>query len=297
MQPRTRTYKERTRGNGFPDKSAEKAAQRKRILEEERALRARLDACIRDGRLDFRALNAPLSPEVLMIFLNWIHQASQDSDRRGCTQYGQFYTLRTRDGPDCVVHCTEGTLTMPDCVLVFDEDTPDSGEILTPPGRRTAVVFQEPRLLPWLTVEKNIAFGLARRETTREKMDALLELTGLTAFARAKPAQLSGGMEQRAAIARALAVEPDFLLMDEPFAALDALTRETMREALRGILARRPCGVLFITHSVEEGLALGDRLFLLRDGQLSALPALSARENPDPVELAARKAEILAQLG
>ena len=128
LQPRTRSYKERTRSVGFPDKSAEKAAQRKRILEEEQALRRRLDACIRDGKLDFRRLDGEIPPEILLIILNWIHAASQDPDGRGYTQYGQFYTLRMRNGPDCVVRCTEGLLTMPDCVLLFGDGAEAGGE-------------------------------------------------------------------------------------------------------------------------------------------------------------------------
>ena len=152
-----------------------------------------------------------------------------------------------------------------------------SGEILRPDNCRTAIVFQEPRLMPWLNVEKNITFGLKRREINPEKIRELLELTGLTGFARAKPSQLSGGMEQRAAIARALAIEPQFLLMDEPFAALDYFTRASMRQALLEIHQKRGCGVLFITHSIDEALTLGDQIVILRDHKIQNVYHLTER--------------------
>ena len=174
-----------------------------------------------------------------------------------------------------------------------------TGEILRPENSRTAVVFQEPRLMPWLNVEKNIAFGLKRREISPEKIRALLELTGLTGFAHAKPSQLSGGMAQRAAIARALAIEPQFLLMDEPFAALDDFTRASMRQALLEIHQKRACGILFITHSIEEALTLGDQIVILRDRQiqnvyhLTEKPLRNGRLGPEAADL---KEEIQNQI-
>ena len=177
--------------------------------------------------------------------------------------------------------------------LVGGLDRAYTGTITLPEGGRTGIVFQEPRLMPWLTVEKNIAFGLTRREADREKLRDLLELTGLTAFARLKPAQLSGGMEQRAAIARALAVEPDFLLMDEPFAALDYFTRAAMQSALLDIRKQRNCGVLFITHSIEEAFALGDRIAVLRKGAIRKVYPLTEDARRDPSALADLKADIL----
>lgn len=151
------------------------------------------------------------------------------------------------------------------------------GEIIRPDDRRAAMVFQEPRLMPWLTVEKNIAFGLTRRETAPEKIRELLDLTGLTGFERALPSQLSGGMEQRAAIARALAVEPGFLLMDEPFAALDYFTRASMRQAFLRICRKRNCGALFVTHSIDEALTLGDHIVILRDRRIQAAYHLTGK--------------------
>ena len=125
LQPRSRTYKARTPKGGFADKSAEKAAQRKKILEEERTLRGELDTYIRDGTLDFQTLKGPVSPQALTVMLNWIHLASLDPDRRGYTQYGQPYTLHMREGPPCVLTCRDGTLMMPDCALLFDKGGTD----------------------------------------------------------------------------------------------------------------------------------------------------------------------------
>lgn len=140
-----------------------------------------------------------------------------------------------------------------------------TGTIRRPAGNRTAFVFQEPRLMPWLTLEENIAFGLKKREIRPERIRELLDLTGLEGFAGAMPGQLSGGMQQRASLARALAVEPDLILMDEPFAALDHFTREKMQQSLLRIHQSSRCGVLFVTHSIDEALNIGDRIVVLEN--------------------------------
>ena len=119
--------------------------------------------------------------------------------------------------------------------------------------------------MPWLTVEKNIAFGLKKKDIRRDELDRLISLTGLGGFADALPGQLSGGMQQRAALARALAMKPDFILMDEPFAALDHFTREKMQNFLLELHQSTQCGVLFVTHSIDEALAIGDRIVILSD--------------------------------
>lgn len=142
-------------------------------------------------------------------------------------------------------------------------ETADSGWI-EQAGHKTGVIFQEPRLMPWLTVEKNILFGAGGKN--REKLRNLLELTGLTGFEKARPAQLSGGMQQRAALARALAYEPDYLLMDEPFAALDYFTRAQMQQELLKIHRAEKRGILFVTHSIEEALTLGTHIVILEHG-------------------------------
>jgi sulfonate transport system ATP-binding protein len=139
------------------------------------------------------------------------------------------------------------------------------GRPIDGPRDEVAVVFQEPRLMPWLTVEGNVGFGLwdvpARERAARVR--AAIERVGLGGFARALPKQLSGGMAQRTALARALVTRPNLLLMDEPFSALDPLTRERQQDHLLDVLGRDRPTVLFITHDIDEALALADRVALL----------------------------------
>ncbi len=149
--------------------------------------------------------------------------------------------------------------------LIGGLDKDFTGTITTPGDARTAFVFQEARLMPWLTVRQNIAFGLKKKEIDPAEIDALIRLTGLEGFADAYPRQLSGGMSQRTALARALALHPQFILMDEPFAALDHFTREKMQQALLDIHKNSRCGVLFVTHSIDEALAIGHRIVVLED--------------------------------
>jgi NitT/TauT family transport system ATP-binding protein len=132
---------------------------------------------------------------------------------------------------------------------------------------RLAVVFQRPALFPWKTVASNITFGLRAQGVSRaeaaSRCAALLELVGLHGFANAYPHELSGGMAQRVGIARALALQPDVLLMDEPFAAVDAQTRTLLQEELRRITAHAAMTVLFVTHDVGEAVYLGDTVFVM----------------------------------
>jgi NitT/TauT family transport system ATP-binding protein len=144
----------------------------------------------------------------------------------------------------------------------------------------TAMVFQEHALLPWRTVVDNVVFGLENRGVGRVERVAraqeMLALVGLTRFARHYPHQLSGGMKQRVGIARALATDPEVLLMDEPLAALDAQTRTIMQEELLRIWATLGKTVIYVTHSLEEALLLGDRVVLLtaRPGRVSQVFAV-----------------------
>jgi sulfonate transport system ATP-binding protein len=139
------------------------------------------------------------------------------------------------------------------------------GRPIDGPRDEVAVVFQEPRLMPWLTVEGNVGFGLwqlpARERTPRVR--AAITRVGLDGFADALPKRLSGGMAQRVALARALVTRPKLLLMDEPFSALDPLTRERQQDHLLEVLGRDRPSVLFITHDIDEALALADRVVLL----------------------------------
>lgn len=179
---------------------------------------------------------------------------------------------------------------------------PDAGQVLLngakpQPGQGSATVFQSYRLLPWKDVAGNIGFALPHlsREQRSERVAEVLRLVGLTRFARHYPAMLSGGMKQRVALARALAPRPDFLLMDEPFAALDALARELMQTELLRLVARAQAdggagpGVAFVTHSVDEALMVGDRIVVLsaRPGRIQAcldLPFQAPRSLHDPRE-------------
>ena len=151
--------------------------------------------------------------------------------------------------------------------LIGGLDRDYTGTITTPHSGTPAFVFQEARLMPWLTVAQNIAFGLKKKDMDPKRIHELIRLTGLEGFAEALPRQLSGGMQQRTALARALALDPEFILMDEPFAALDHFTREKMQQVLLEIHQMRRCGVLFVTHSIDEALAIADRIVILENHQ------------------------------
>ncbi len=150
--------------------------------------------------------------------------------------------------------------------LVAGLDAPTSGEISTG-GRRVSLMFQESALFPWLTAARNVELPLRSagvpRAQRRERVAELLDLVQLTTFADKRPHELSGGMRQRVALARALAQDADVLLMDEPFGALDAMTRDLLHEVLEGIWRRRNLTIVFVTHEVREAVRLGDRVVLL----------------------------------
>ena len=154
--------------------------------------------------------------------------------------------------------------------LVGGLEAPDDGEIRFHGARKTAFVFQEPRLMPWLTVRDNVQFGLRRGEIDPREIRRIIATVGLTGFENALPAQLSGGMQQRAALARALACRPSFIMMDEPFAALDHFTRESMQKELLRVRAATDASILFVTHAIDEALTLADRIVLLAGGVCAA---------------------------
>lgn len=200
-------------------------------------------------------------------------------------------------------------------------ETHDAGEILVDgrpivgPGLDRAMVFQHYSLYPWLTVMENIKFcrqlkvvsdtvrNDADVEVASGRADALLELMGLAAFARAYPNQLSGGMQQRVAIARALMPKPPILLMDEPFGALDAQTREVMHDLIRHVHRLEKSTILFVTHDVEEAIYLGGRVVLMapRPGRIDTiyevpLPAARHQDMKLSPEFLDLKREILARI-
>lgn len=142
-----------------------------------------------------------------------------------------------------------------------------AGKLHTKPNPDVGVVFQRPNLFPWLTIAGNVEFGPKMKGVSkterRDRVISTLEIVGLSHAANYLPYQLSGGMQQRAAIARTLAAEPQIVLMDEPFGALDALTRESIQTHLRGIWKRTNKTIFFITHDVEEALLLGTRILVM----------------------------------
>jgi ABC-type nitrate/sulfonate/bicarbonate transport system ATPase subunit len=171
--------------------------------------------------------------------------------------------------------------------LIAGLDFPDKGQVLVNgkqvagPGRDRGMVFQKYTSFPWLTVAENIVYGMkingfpaAERQETLEH---LIQAVGLSGFEKAYPETLSGGMQQRVAIARTLAVRPQVVLMDEPFGALDAQTRSDMQHLLLRIWEETACTVLFVTHDVEESIYLADRIFIL-----SARPGTIAEDVPVP---------------
>ncbi len=193
-------------------------------------------------------------------------------------------------------------------LLAADAGTVEiDGRPVVGPDRAVGFVFQEPRLLPWRDVRSNVAYPLelagVARDARDSRADALLGLVGLDGFGAARPHRLSGGMRQRAAIARALALEPSVLLLDEPFSALDALTRERFDIELLDIWARTAATVVVVTHSIPEAVLLADRTIVLsrRPGRVVAT-VVSGLRRPrtltdlgDPA-LTAAAAEIRAAL-
>ncbi len=151
------------------------------------------------------------------------------------------------------------------------------GKIVVGPGPDRGMVFQRYTLYPWMTVAKNVEFGLKlqgfSKQERRERVAYYLEVVGLTAFVKALPKELSGGMKQRVAIARALACQPKILLMDEPFGALDVQTKETMQQFMLDLWQRTGTSILMITHDVGEAVFLSQRVYVL-----TARPGMVQRE-------------------
>jgi NitT/TauT family transport system ATP-binding protein len=164
------------------------------------------------------------------------------------------------------------------------------GTPVTGPGPDRGVVFQDYGLFPWLSVRENVAYGPARKKLPKAEVaavtDRFIAAVGLTRFAGKYPSQLSGGMQQRVAIARVLANDPSLLLMDEPFGALDALTRSDLQAELKRIHVETRTTVVFVTHSIEEAVFLADRVVVMTGGASHGVPGHISRIVP--VDLADR---------
>jgi len=201
-------------------------------------------------------------------------------------QRGEFVALLGKSG------CGKTTLLR----ALAGLDTAGDGVVRAPNAR--TVVFQEHRLMPWFRVWQNVAIGLPFGKTRSRAREALDEV-GLSDHYDAWPATLSGGEAQRVALARALVREPSLLLLDEPFAALDALTRLKMQALVRALFARHRPAILLVTHDVDEAIVLADRILVMRDGRIASEHQLSAgaardRRGPEFIEL---RQELLAELG
>ncbi len=169
-------------------------------------------------------------------------------------------------GKTTLLRCLHGLLPLDNGRVLID------GAEVRAPRRNVAMVFQHFGLMPWKRVAQNIAYGVElagmARTVVTERVARYTDMVGLRGFERAYPYQLSGGMQQRVGLARALAMEPDIILMDEPFGSLDAQTREVLQDELLRIYQQAPRTMVFITHSIDEAIALGDRVVVL-----SARPA------------------------
>ena len=153
--------------------------------------------------------------------------------------------------------------------LLSGLESATSGTINYGKAAKIGFVFQEPRLMPWLTVNANIAFAAKNDPSLPAAPDEeLLELLGLKAFQHSYPSQLSGGMAQRTALGRTLFQNPDLILMDEPFSALDYFTRRSLQQMLLALFQQQKKSVIFVTHDVEEALLLGQRILVMHDGRI-----------------------------
>jgi len=182
-------------------------------------------------------------------------------------------------GKTTLLRSIDGLIPLSAGVIAID------GAPVTEPRTGVAMVFQHFGLFPWKTVYDNVAYGLrlagASRRELGEKVPYFVNLVGLRGFEAAYPYQISGGMQQRCGLARALATEPSVMLMDEPFAAVDAQTREILQFELLRIWEQRPTTMVFVTHSIEEAVLMGDRVFVLK-GRPSSIQETIAIDLPRP---------------
>ena len=205
-------------------------------------------------------------------------QVAALSDINLSVEAGQFVTIVGRSG------CGKTTLLR--LIAGLEENT--SGQLIfDPPNAKIGLVFQEPRLMPWLTVEDNMAFALLKepdKMLVKQTVDHYLKLLHLEDFRHAYPSQISGGMAQRTAVGRALCFNPDIILMDEPLGALDAFTRANLQKELVQIFCQAGKTILFVTHDVDEAVLLGQRVIIMGDGKILAefpVPLAYPRQTAD----------------
>jgi NitT/TauT family transport system ATP-binding protein len=190
-------------------------------------------------------------------------------------------------GKTTLLRCIGGLLAPSSGQVLID------GQMVERPPEGVAIVFQHFGLLPWKSVVDNVAFGLkiagAPRVLIAERLDHYIRLVGLTGFENHYPYQLSGGMQQRVGLARALAIDPEILLMDEPFASVDAQTREVLQEQLLQLHERERKTMIFITHSIDEAIILGDRVAVMasRPGRVKELLPVDFPRPRDPAAVRA----------
>jgi NitT/TauT family transport system ATP-binding protein len=181
--------------------------------------------------------------------------------------------------------------------IIAGLDADYEGEVRLPDHGRLGMVFQEPRLLPWRTLEQNVR--LAAPQVTDDELTTLFTALGLSAHRQHYPGELSLGLARRVALARAFAVNPNLLLLDEPFVSLDDALATRLRDELAELVTRRPVTTLLVTHNVEEAIALADRLFLLSPSPtrvIAELPIPNPRSKRTPEELAAFRGQIARKL-
>ena len=191
-------------------------------------------------------------------------------------------------GKTTLLRCIGGLLAPSSGQVLID------GQAVDCPREGVAIVFQHFGLLPWKSVVDNVAFGLriagAPREVITERLDHYIQLVGLAGFENHYPYQLSGGMQQRVGLARALAIDPEILLMDEPFASVDAQTREVLQEELLQLHERERKTMIFITHSIDEAIILGDRVAVMasRPGRIKEILTVDFARPRDPAAVRAQ---------
>lgn len=207
---------------------------------------------------------------------------------------GEFVTIVGHSG------CGKSTLLKIICGLVDYEEgiVERNGHTVTEPGPKCGMVFQDHRLLPWLKIKDNVGFGIRHlpKQQREELVERHLELVGLKGFENLYPGQLSGGMSQRAAIARGLAGNPTILLLDEPFGALDALTRIQMQKEILRIQQEEKTTMVMVTHDIDEAIYLGERIVVMsaRPGEIKTIIKTDpyARRNRGSAAFAAYKKKI-----